>query len=890
MALSPKEFEDIPLFSDGRKIVRLRDVAEVIDGTRWRTNVVRVDGRKAVYMPLLRQAGASAVRVIDRVQDFLTELHHRGTIPDDVEVEVAFDQSQYVRDSLDNLRTEALLGAALAALMVLLFLGSLRSTWIVALSIPLSVLAALVGLYYMGATLNIMTLGGLALVLGRIVDDSIVDVENTARHLAMGKTPFQAALDSAREVSVPILMATVTTTIVFVPLTFMTGMGKYLFTPLALSVVLALAASYVVSRTVSPLCCSRFLRVPRAGEDRSDERCPTWIPVVGVLAALLGLAAWLVWQFVPLRLSEMAPATRRWVVTGYHGLIVVGLAGAALLAIAVVFWVSPAFHRFFRFLTRAYQRLLIGCLRWRWTVLAIIVALVIPAALVLRHIGQELFPEVDSSEFTVHVRVAGGPRVEETERQVEQIESVIREVVPPDDLALLLGNVGISSRWSAIYTTNNGPHSAFIRVQLRSGFAGRTTPTLTYVERLRERLRERFPTCGFYFETGGMIRRILNAGALAPIEVQVIGRDNEQRRRVAGQLNRLISDLPGVEDTYLPQGIDLPQFRIRVDRARATQLGLSEGDVVRNVITALMSSAQIAPNFWIDPSTGNPYLISVQYPEYAVTGLQTLEEIPITAGGAPGKGAPVCRLRDVATVEREQGPIEVYHHAVDRVSQLFVNVADNDLAGVAAEVQKIVHGLKLPRGIRVHMRGEIHAMRESFREVAFSLCFAVALVYLLLAAQFASWVDPLIMLVAAPLGLIGVSFTLWATGTSLNIQSCMGVLMMIGISVSNSVLLVEFANRLRATGLATREAIVKAAVTRLRPILMTSLATIVSLLPMAIHLRPGDEMNLPLARAVIGGLAGSTVLTLLAVPVLYILLKPRGPAAPDAGDVPRGES
>jgi multidrug efflux pump subunit AcrB len=1020
MAKSVAELTNIPIYNDGRKIVKLGDVADIVDGTRWRTNTVRVDGKRAVYMPLFRQAGASAVTVVDNVQDFLVELRQRDGIPDDVEVEVAFDQSQYVRDALSHLRTEAVLGAVLASLVVLLFLGSLRTTWIVALSIPLSLLTAFAGLYFTGETLNIMTLGGLALVLGRIVDDSVVDVENTVRHLGMGKTPFQAALDSASEISVPVFMATVVTTIVFAPLIFMTGMGKYLFTPLAVSVVLALFASYLVSRTVSPLFCSRYLRAPVRPESGrledhilAPERFPRWLFVTALLTAVGCLIAWLALTWAPIDLDKLSRTGLRAFRYGHDAVMVVGLASGVLVLTALVFWVAPTFERGFARFTRLYELALAQALRFRLLVLAGVGALAIPAFFAFRSTGQELFPDVDSSMFTLHMRATGGPRVEETERQIGAIEDMIRGyqatpamliqevircrrlgeedhlaairaenpgadglidralqfhpdkaalkalaqehegrlfdvpgIVPPEDLVLMLSNIGISSRWSAIYTPNNGPHAAFVRVQLRSGFDGRTTTSATYAARVRDRVKKRFPTNDFFFETGGMIRNILNSGAVAPVEVQVFGRNHEQRREITQLLHREIAQVPGAEDAHSPQGIDLPQLTIVVDRVRASQADLTETDVIRNVITALMSSAQLAPNFWIDPQTGNPYILGVQYPEHVVNDIRTLEEIPVTpetwmarrAGPTRANGdtglsprfsarRPVVRLENVATIERGQGPVEVYHHAARRVSQLFVSVADQDLAGVTSDIEAKVRRfpltwalhtlppgkkhladdpefqsrlgryfkrhsrreraaiqerygvdvkeLDLPRDVRIQMRGEVQSMRQSFGEMAFSLVLAVVLVYLVMAAQFGSWIDPLVMIVAAPLGLVGVAFTLWITGTSLNIQSCMGVLMMVGISVSNSVLLVEFANRQRAAGLRTRAAVISAAGIRLRPILMTTIATLVGLAPMAFHFRPGDEMNIPLARAVIGGLAGSTLLTLFVVPILYVLLKPK---------------
>jgi multidrug efflux pump subunit AcrB len=915
MVSDPKAFEKIPLWSDGRRVVYLGDVANVLDATRWRTNIVHVDGRRAVYMPLLRQSGASAIQVVDNVKRFLPLLHERGRVPDDVEVEVTFDQSQYVRDAMGNLREEGLLGAALAALVVLLFLGNLRTTWIVALSIPLSILAAFVGLYFAGQTFNIMTLGGLALILGRVVDDSIVDVENTVRHLAMGKDPLTAARDSAAEVSVPVLMATITTCVVFFPLAFLTGIGKYLFTPLAVSAILAMAASYVVSRTVSPLYCSTYLR-PNLETERG--RFPMWLFVAAVVVS----AAWLTWYLVGTSL-----ALPRWL---QRTMPIVGPGGVLVAATGLIFWIAPAFDRFFARCTTGYEAALHFCLRKRWIPGGVLLGLAPTAGLMFMHLGQELFPEVDSSDFTIHLRATGGPRVETTEQQVREIDQIVREVVLPEDLELTLANIGVSSRWSAIYTSNNGPHAAFLRVQLRSGFAGRTTPTADYVQRLRDELEERYPGDDFLFETGGMIRRILNAGAVASIDVQVHGRDMLIRRKVMRMLDGRISKLPAVTDTYMPQGMDLPQLRIKVDRTLAARLGLTETDAIRNVIIALMSSAQLAPNFWIDPISGNPYFIGVQYPEHLVEDIRTLENIPVAADRAHNP-MRVPLLKEVAAIERTQAPVEVFHRDIDRVSQLLIEVGGNDLAGVAGDVERIVselplhyvrqrlptaqehladnedfqrdflsyvkrpraklrtqfvekHGvdpddLKLPPGVRATVHGEVRSMRESFHEMAFNLALAALLVYLVLAAQFASWLDPFIMIVAAPLGLIGVILLLWVSGTSLNIQSAMGVMLLIGISVSNSVLLVEFANRQREAGVRLREAVVTAARTRLRPILMTTIATILSLLPMAVHLHPGDEMNLPLARAVIGGLIASTVLTLFVVPMLYLIFKPRTPRA-----------
>jgi multidrug efflux pump subunit AcrB len=962
MARTAEDFRKIPLKNVGAQMVRLGDVADVKDDQRWRTNTVLIDGRRSVFMPLLRQAGASAVTVMDSVQKFLPELYKRGLSPE-VRVELAFDQAQYVRDAISNLRMEAIYGAVLASLVVLLFLGSVRSTWIVALSIPLSILAALMGLYFTGHTLNIMTLGGIALVLGRVIDDSIVDVENTVRHLNMGKTPLAAARDSAEEIAVPLMMATLTTVVVFVPITFMMGLGKYLFTPLAVSATFAMVASYVVSRTVSPLYCSRFLK-PHNSE---PERYPWYFTVLGFLLALVGLglptlAGWGDQLGLPNEIRDVL----NWPYLHLHAtllqcIVVAGAVGAVLFLVGVLFRVSPLFQRVFNGIAAVYELLLRGGLRLRYGVIALVLLLLVPTYWCYTHTGQELFPEVDASEFTIHLRASGGPRVEATEDQVLQIEKMVREIIPEDDVDMILSNIGINARWSAIYTPNNGPHAAYIRVQLRSGFAGRKTSTLEYVQRVREKLARNYPADDFFFETGGMIRRILNSGSIAPIEVMVYCDEPVLRRALARSLDTRISRIPHVKETYMPQGMDLPMYRVEIDRTMAQVLGFTETDALRNVITTLMSSSQLAPNFWMDPKTGNPYLIGVQYPQHLVRDKHSLERIPVTSDKSSSDGWRArTRLDQVASLVRTQGASEIYHYDIHRVSQIFVTVGDQDLAGTAAEIERIVDEfplkyaqlvlrgawkeiasmdryhdnkiaqavfrgerqeladdagfqelldkylaekkperahklradiamkykvdpeiLRLPPGVRFEVRGEVQSMRSSFGEMGANLLWAVVLLYLLMAAQFASWRDPLIMIVAAPLGLIGVVSTLWLTGTSLNIQSFMGILMMIGISHSNSTLLVDFANRLRQEGMSTRDAIIKSARIRLQPILMTSLATVVGLLPLAIHQHPGDEMNLPLARAVIGGLATSTLLTLFVVPTLYVLLKPKGPATPE---------
>ena len=816
MVTKVSEIDGFPVKLEGGAPVFVGDVAEAKDTSAIQTNVVRVNGRRQVYIPIYRQPGANTIQIVEGVKRMLPPILER--LPKGVNLAVAFDQSVYVKESISNLEHEALIGGGLAILMILLFLRSVRSTFIIALALPLSILVAFIGLYFTGNSLNVMTLGGMALVLGRLVDDAIVVLENTHRHLLLGKKPTEAALDAAAEVAMPVLVATITTAVVFFPVVFLTGLGKFLFTPLALTVMLAIVASYLVAMTLVPICCAKFLRSALPELHAEPGRRLSALVRLGASAQrFLGSSV------------EWALAHRAWVTAA-----VIVLFGASLL--------------------------------------------------LTQRIGTELFPAVDSGQFTVRVRAPSGTRIEETEKIVAGVEKSIQRLIPEAERTLLISNIGVLLDWPAAYTPNSGPMDAFLLVQLAPT---RTRSVADYVQELRPRLREENPGVEVFFETGGMLTAALNFGLPSPINIQVEGNKLETASRIARRIQDICERVPGTADVRIQQKLDYPQIAVDVDRTRAAYLGLTQQDVVRNVVTAFNSSINFSPSFWIDERNGNHYFIGAQYPELAIRSMSTLEHVPITGSDST---APTL-LKNIATFRRTTAPAEIQHLNISRVTDVFVNVDNRDVGSVAADIERGLEGLRAEmraeddaaardgkqkpwEGYRFEMRGEVKSMQESFAGLAFGLMLASVLVYLVMVAQFRSFLDPFIVMFAVPLGLIGVFMTLWVTGTTLNIQSFMGIVFMVGIAVSNSVLLVEFANRLRVEqGLTVAAAALESAKIRMRPILMTSIAAVLGLLPMAIGLGRGSEANVPLARAVVGGLTASTVLVLLFVPVLYTLLK-----------------
>jgi hydrophobic/amphiphilic exporter-1 (mainly G- bacteria), HAE1 family len=795
-----QEIERLPLKTKGNGQLLVADVGKARDASSIQTNVVRVDGQHSVYLPILKQGGGSnTISIVNGIRD---RLKHLVDVPKTLKTNVVFDQSEFVKTAIRNLGNEGGIGLLLTGVMILIFLGSMRATVGVMLSIPLSALAAFLVLSLMGATINSMVLGGLALVFSRLIDNSVVVLENIFRHLEMGKPPAQAAEDGGREVALPVLAATFTTAIVFFPVVFLYGVSRYLFTALALAVVLALFASYLVALTVVPLFCARFIK------NAHNE-------------------------------------------SAHHG-------GG-----------SP-FQRFVRSFNRSYNRTLIhydravqkSLVRPRTTVIAVIGIFVVSLAF-FPFMGLSFFPRTDPGQFIINMKAPSGTRIELTDQYVSGVEQDIRSVVPARDLQMIVSNIGTAPGFSSIYSSNSGPHTAFVQVSLDKEHA---TSTFTYMNEVRARLHEDFPEVSTYFQTGGLVDAVINLGLPAPIDIQVGGKNLDEAAEAAGRIAKQIRMLPGVGDVLIPQDVDYPGLKLQVDREMAGRLGLSSREVVDNVITALSSNAMIAPNYWDDPKSGNSYMLAVQYPEHEIKSLSDLEQIPIHSPD----GTKATNLGAVVHISHVNSPTEVDHYQLRRVIDIYVSPKSQDLGGLATRVDHIIAQQNLPEDLHVAVRGSVEGMRRSFSSFGLGLVLSVILVYLILMAQFSSFIDPLVILLAIPPGITGVILFLLATGTTLNVMSLMGVVMMTGIVVSNSILIVEFTRSLRGKGMPIREAVAVACRVRLRPVLMTSLATILGMVPMALALEAGSEQYAPLARAIIGGLTVSVIVTVFVVPAAYL--------------------
>jgi multidrug efflux pump subunit AcrB len=795
------DFNAIPIkYEDGRPVL-VRDIGEAKDSFAIQTNAVLIGGKRAVYIPIYRQPGANTIEVVDGIKAAIPGIRQTVTSGKEIDMDVIVDQSVYVRAAIASLEQEGILGAGLAAFMILLFLGSVRSTLIIALSLPLSILAAFIALYYTGQTINAMTLGGLALAVGMLMDNGIVVLENVARHLESGKTPEQAARVAAMEVATPVLVATTTLCVVFAPVMFLTGIGKFLFTPLALAVIFAILASYVMSMALVPAACARFLKPGGSAHGKAQRR--------------------------------------------------------------------SLFERAYGHLQRGYARALRTALQYRRATLLAILGAFAFSLLLLPRLGQELFPPVDSGQFMVNVRAPSGTRMERTEAIARRVEELIRATLPAKDIQKIVSNVGILYDWPAAYTPNAGTHDAFVLVQLSER---RQKSAPAYADRLRRTLPQRLPGVQLTFNTGGLISSALNFGLPSPINLQVQGPSLEKSYQIARIIREHMAQVNGAVDVRIEQMLDAPTLNLEVDRLRAASVGLTQEAVVQNVVSALNSSVTFLPSFWLDEKSGNHYFVGVTYWEDNINSHETIQDIPITG---PGQPQPVA-LRNIMAMSTAKGPVDVNHVNIRPVIDVYANVQGRDIGSVAVDIQRFLHRLQLPEGYKVTLAGETAAMQESFGSLGFGLLLAVALVYFLLVAQLRSFLDPFIIMFAVPMGFIGVLLMLFLTDTTLNVQSFMGVVMMVGLSVSYSLLLVNFANQLLGEGIALEEAVVSAATIRLRPILMTSLAAILGLVPMALHT---GEANMPLARAVIGGLSASAVLTLFLVPILYSYMKRTAPSS-----------
>jgi multidrug efflux pump subunit AcrB len=804
------DLNDVPLKTVGNASVLVGDIGHAADAAQIQFNKIRVDGQASCYIPVLKLGGdANTIAVVNGVRKVMS---HLLDVPPELKTDVVFDQSAFVRTAIDTLVHEGAIGLILTALMILVFLGNMRATAAVFLSIPLSALATFVALNIGHSSINAMILGGLALAFSRLIDNSVIVLENIFRHMEMGEPPDVAAERGGQEVALPVLAATLTTVVVFFPVTFLYGVSKYLFTALAMSVALSLFASYFVAMSVVPLFCAKLIKKVK-GHDLEHEP------------------------------GTEAGETPRNIFERFN------------------IW----FNRKFAGMLNGYEKTLgLALLRPLATVLGIVAVFILSLGL-FPFIGRAYFPRTDPGQFVITMKAPSGTRIELTDQIVAKVEAVARAVIPEKDLKIIVSNIGLTPGFSAILNPNSAPHTAVVQVALNEE---RSASSFEYMDRVRARLQKEVPEVNTYFQTGGLVDAVIGQGVPAPLDIQIGSMNTRSAHDIAAQVAQKIRALPDVSDVMVPQDMDYPSLQVDVDRERASELGLSEQEIIDSLITALTSSGVIAPNYWIDPATGNNYMLTVQYPEGRVKSLEDLGSMPLR--GANLKQA--TRLDSVVHITRVAKPTEVDHYAIRRVIDVWVMPKGESLNHVSAEVEKILAQVELPKNTTINTRGVVQAMQASFKSFGLGLILSTVLVYLILVAQFKSFVDPFLILLAIPTGLAGVLLILWLTGTTLNIMSLMGVVMMVGIVVSNSILIVEFTNRLRAEGVSLREAVSRACRVRLRPVLMTSLATLFGLLPMAMKLEAGSETYAPLARAIIGGLAVSVVLTVFIVPAAYLLV------------------
>lgn len=816
-----KDINEVVVAVRGGMPIRIADVGYTKDDAALQYNIVRVNGTRSVYCPMLREPGENTIQVVDRIREGIaTEIpamKARGDMPEAADVTLVNDQSGYIRTAIANLNKEVLLGAVLVALVIFLFLGQIRSSLAVVIIMPLSILAGMLGFYFTGHTLNVMTLGGLALAVGTVVDAGIVVVENISRHLDMGKSRREAAMDGAAEVAGPVFAGTVTTLAIFIPAIFLEGMTSYLFAPLALAATTTIGASFFIAMTVVPVFCGRIMRARKSGSKAAADEVST--------RGIMGLV---------------------------HGI---------------------------------YDNLFKAALKIPVVAAIVIAAASVFALTLLPLVGTELFPDVDSGTFEIRIRTTPGTQLEDTEKLVAKIEDTVKAVIPEEEILALISNIGMpvgkGAGFSTILSSNSGPDSAYLIVNLTT--SGRSTSSRDYIRALREKLNTDFPNERFLFVSGGIINAALNEGVAVPIDIQINGGKLDVMRNIAEDLVKKVRDVPGAVDVQVAQMNDYPQLDIQVDRAKAALLGLDQRHIAENITTALGSSLGFNSIIWVDPSSGTDFFMGVQYETNEAESLDELRNLPISIPAHNGRPATTVPLSTIATIQRVNIPGEVSHVAIGRVMDVYVNVDGRDLGSVVSDVEEIISNTELPLGNTIELRGPVATMREGATAIELGLATAVVLIFLVLMAQFRSLIDPFIIILAVPLGLSGVVLVLLLTGTTLNIQSLMGTLMMIGVVVNNSILIVEFANHLLREGRSPVEAAFTAARIRLRPILMTAAVLVASMLPLSFQFMPGNEAMIPLARALIGGMTVSTILTLFLVPCVYALIK-RTPSSDSNAD------
>jgi multidrug efflux pump subunit AcrB len=812
------DLNNIPVKVVGGATIFVKDVGNVHDGSAVQQNVVRSDGKRSVLLSVIKNGNASTLDVVNGVKAALEVA--RATAPPGMQIEELFDQSVFVSAAVGAVVREGAIAAGLTALMILLFLGSWRSTLVVMISIPLAILSSLVALYLLGDTLNTMTLGGLALAVGILVDDSTVTIENTHRLLSEEGQPLpQATLNGAAGIAVPTLVSTLAISCVFTSVIFLEGPAKYLFTPLGLAVVFAMLASYGFSRTLTPIAIGMLLKGERHDGGPAD-----------------------------------------WLARFHHG-----------------------FERGFERMRGDYAALLRRLLHSRIIVPACAAAILALGAVMLVFVGRDFFPLIDGGQIELHVRAPAGTRIEKTEQIFEAVENKIREIIPQSERSLIVDNIGLPFRLYNLAFADGtaiGVNDGQILVALKEGHQ----PTADYIRRLRQVLPVAFPEDTFYFQAADIVTQILNFGVPAQIDVRTVGYNRADNLKIARELRRRIAAIPGVADAHLQQEMDGPQFFADIDRARALELGLNTNEIATNLNISLSSSEQVTPNFWTDPKSGIPYYLVAQTPEPRVASLNALADTPVTAALSPqGQPVPGL-LRNVATLTRTTVPTNANQANIQPVYEIYANAQGRDLGSIAGDIDKIVAELRpqLSPGNAIQVTGQIDSMNNAFRDMAIGLAFAAVFVYLLMVVNYQNFGDPFVVILALPITFCGIVTMLYVTGTTLNVPSLMGAIMAVGVASANSIMLVTFAREQQLAGMSAFEAAISAGHTRIRPVLMTAAAMIVGMLPMAIG-GAGEEQNAALARAVIGGLVFATPTTLIGVPYLFALLRRRNDGKPAQG-------
>jgi multidrug efflux pump subunit AcrB len=827
---------DLPIKTVNGNPVYFRDIGTVRDGFQVQTNIVRINGGLASLLTVLRHGGASTLAVVQGVKDLLPKI--QASLPPALNITELFDQSVFVKSAVTGVVREASIAALLTALMILLFLGSWRSTLIVCISIPLSILTSLIVLGFLGQTINVMTLGGLALAVGILVDDATVEIENVHRNMGIkGKTLVRAILDGAQEIAVPAFVSTLCICIVFVPVLMLTGAAKYLFTPLAMAVAFAMLTSYLLTRTVVPTLVHYMLPIEMSLYQEGE--------------------------------GADSPASR---------------------SAGVIWRIHQAFDRKFEKFRERYHGLLEWVLAHRFITGGAFLAFAVSSAALIVVVGQNFFPYVDAGQMRMHVRTPTGTRIEEAAAIFSAVESEIRKTIPAQELDSILDNIGlpnsgINLAFSDSITNGNGDGDILISLKPDHH------PTLDYTRTLRKAMAVKFPAETFFFQAADITSEILNFGLPAPVDVQVSGNNLDHNAQVAQNLQREIAGVPGAVDVFIRQRLDYPTVDVNVDRILADEAGLTQKDVASSLLISLSASGQVAPNQWLDPQNGVNYQVAAQTPQYKVDTFDAMQRTPITSVS----GGTKQLLSNLARLNRNNSPEIESHYDIQPVIDIFATPDKRDLGGLATDIEQIIAKMHstLPSGTTIEVRGQVDTMRTSFTRLGLGMIFAVVLVYLVMAINFQSWLDPFIILMALPGAMAGMLWMLYLTGTTLSVPALMGAIMGIGVATANSILLVTFANDERATGKTAIESALAAGFTRIRPVTMTALAMIIGMLPMAFALGEGGEQNAPLGRAVIGGLLFATPTTLFFVPIIYTLLRKKAPVdldrqiAEEAGEIPK---